>query len=90
MQTLLDGTPGNIIGDPVPFTGGMAKVNMWGTFDGATAFIQVQTSDGTWINADGGDFTGGLSRSLNLPPTQIRAISTGGTAPVIKAEIAGI
>lgn len=28
MKILLDGTAGNVTGDPTPFTGGVAKVNV--------------------------------------------------------------
>ena len=89
MQTLLSGTSGNVTGDAIPFSGGKAKICVWGTFGGATVMLQVQTSDGTWLNADGGDWTGGLSKSMSMPPSQIRMIVTGGTNAAIKAEISG-
>lgn len=62
---------------------------VWGTFDGATATLQIQASDGTWISIDDQTYTAAGADTVNFASrVSIRLnVAGGGGSESINAEI---
>ena len=89
---------GSATGAAVPIFGGMYIFTVEGNATGATASLQMQTANGTWVNVNAIGSTSPISSStlpymatqIYLPPCNVRVALTGGTPSAIFAYICGV
>lgn len=69
-----------------------AALFIWGTWDGATAKLQVTPDKGTtWIDVDGTSLTANGGVRVELPPLAVRvAISGAGASASLSATLRGL
>ena len=89
---------GTATGSGVAIAGGMYIFTVEGTASGATAALQMQTSNGTWVNVNAIGSTSPISSAtlpymatqIYLPPCQVRVNITGGPPSGVFAYICGV